>query len=162
MKENTLDVLMYLFEHYMNDEPEVGPDHDSLKIRLEEAGFSHREIAKAFLWLEELSDQREAAPLLDSGRLNSCSTLRLYCDDEVKRLETESRGFLLFLEQIGVLTPTARELIIDRALALETSLIELDDLKWIVLMVLFNQPGQEAAYSWVEDLVFDGTGATLH
>lgn len=162
MKENMLDVLMYLFEHYMNEEPEVSPDHDSLKIRLEEAGFSHGEIAKAFLWLEDLSDQREAGTFINQEPLSSPGTLRIYSNTELEKLETESRGFLLLLEQIGALTPTTRELVIDRALALETDSIELDDLKWIVLMVLFNQPGQEAAYSWVEDLVFDGTGTTLH
>jgi len=29
-------------------------------------------------------------------------------------------------------------------------------------MVLFNQPGQEEAYAWMEDLVFDGYGVYLH
>ncbi len=31
----------------------------------------------------------------------------------------------------------------------------LEDVKWVVLMVLFNQPGQEANYAWMEDLMFD-------
>ena len=30
-----------------------------------------------------------------------------------------------------------------------------EDLKWVVLMVLFNQPGQEDAYVWMENLVFE-------
>jgi Smg protein len=29
-------------------------------------------------------------------------------------------------------------------------------------MVLFNQPGEEAAYAWVEDLVFDNMTNCLH
>ncbi len=162
MKENMLDVLMYLFEHYINEETEVSPDHDSLKIRLDEAGFSQGEIAKAFLWLEDLSEQREAGAFGLKEIPSSRGAMRIYSADELERLAPESRGFLLFLEQTDVLTPIARELIIDRALALESNTIDLDDLKWIVLMVLFNQPGQEAAYSWVEDIVFDGMETTLH
>jgi len=162
MKENMLDVLMYLFEHYMNEEAEVSADHDSLKIRLEEAGFSQGEIGKAFMWLEDLSEQREAGAFGLKEILSTPGTMRIYSADELESLETESRGFLLFLEQTNVLTPITRELIIDRALALETSTVDLDDLKWIVLMVLFNQPGQEAAYSWVEDIVFEGMETTLH
>jgi len=30
------------------------------------------------------------------------------------------------------------------------------------LMVLFNQPGQEAAFAWMEDLVFDEAIGHLH
>jgi Smg protein len=63
---------------------------------------------------------------------------------------------------MGVLTPTSRELAIDRAMALESEDFDLDQLKWVVLMVLFNQPGQEAAYTWVEDLVFDDAVNSLH
>ena len=44
---------------------------------------------------------------------------------------------------------------LDRLLALETDEITLEDMKWVVLMVLFNQPGQEANFAWMEDLMFD-------
>jgi Smg protein len=47
-------------------------------------------------------------------------------------------------------------------MALESEDFDLDQLKWVVLMVLFNQPGHEAAYTWVEDLVFDDTVNCLH
>ena len=40
--------------------------------------------------------------------------------------------------------------------------MDLEQLKWIILMVLFNQPGQEAAYAWMEDLVFEDTPGRLH
>jgi Smg protein len=29
-------------------------------------------------------------------------------------------------------------------------------------MVLFNQPGEEAAYAWMEDLVLDSMTGSLH
>ena len=61
----------------------------------------------------------------------------------------------MFLEQTGVLDHNTREMVIDRVMALESEEIDLEQLKWVVLMVLFNQPGREAAYAWMEDLVFD-------
>ena len=78
------------------------------------------------------------------------------------RLDKECRGFMLFLEQTGVLDTVSRELVIDRAMALETGDIDLPQLKWVILMVLFNQPGQEAALAWMEDLLFDGISGHLH
>jgi Smg protein len=80
----------------------------------------------------------------------------------MERLDTECRGFILFLEQMGVLSPASRELAIDRAMALENEDFDLDQLKWVILMVLFNQPGEEAASAWVEDLVFDNITNCLH
>ena len=51
--------------------------------------------------------------------------------------------------------PIRRELVIDRVMALESEEIDLEQLKWLILLVLFNQPGQEAAFAWMEDLVFE-------
>ena len=41
---------------------------------------------------------------------------------------------------------------------------EIDEaqLKWLILMVLFRQPGQEDACAAIEDLLFDDFGAWLH
>ena len=78
----------------------------------------------------------------------------MFFGPELDKLDVESRGFLMFLEQHGVLDADQRELVLDRALALDQDELDLDDLKWVVLMVLFNQPGSEAAYAWMETQMF--------
>ena len=45
-------------------------------------------------------------------------------------------------------------MVIDRLMALGRD-IDKEQLKWVVLMVLFAQPGQETAFSRMEDLVFE-------
>ena len=77
-------------------------------------------------------------------------------------LDTQSRGFILFLEQVNVLDFTTREMVIDRVMELDTNHFSMDDLKWVILMVLFNVPGQENAYSQMEDLIFDEQEGPLH
>ena len=158
MKENVLQVLMYLFENYIYDEPEATPDRATLEDTLEEAGFTSGEIDKAFRWLDELAERRD-----DTGFVARADyPLRVYSGDEMTRLDTECRSFLLHLENLGVLDPACRELVIDRLMALELDEIEIDDVKWVVLMVLFSQPGQEANYAWMEDLVFDEQPEARH
>lgn len=152
MKENVLDVLIYLFEHYLDDETDVESDRESLQGDLAEAGFPDAEISKAFAWLEGLAADPEAAPC-NGG--NDNGALRVYTTEECERLDVECRGFLMFLEQVGVLDMVTRELVVDRVMALDTNGIDLEQLKWVVLMVLFNQPGRESVYAWMEDLVFD-------
>lgn len=158
MKENMFDVLMYLFEHYyMDDESELSPDRESLHSELVEIGFPAAEINQAFEWLEDLSKQK---PVIEAPYTSSA--LRVFSDRENERLDAESRGFLLYLEQMGILTPSAREHVIDRVMALDTEDFDIGQLKWVILMVLFNQPGAEAAYAWMEDLVFDSLPGYIH
>jgi len=33
--------------------------------------------------------------------------------------------------------------------------LELDQLKWIIMIVLYSQPGEENAYAWMENLIFE-------
>ncbi|MDH5359215.1 MAG: DUF494 family protein [Gammaproteobacteria bacterium] len=159
MKENMLDILMYLFENYISDEVELEPDEDLLRSELVSAGFRGNDIEKAFDWLEDLAQMQEMPPR--SGEVGEQS-IRVYTDNEQERLDAGARGFLLFLEQLDVLDSLSRELVIDRVMALEAEEIDLDQLKWVVLMVLFNLPGQEAAYAWMEDLVFNEAPGSLH
>jgi len=78
------------------------------------------------------------------------------------RLDSDARGMLLFLEQNGILDPISRELVIERAMALGSNELDIDDIQWIVLLVLVNQPGMEAAFTVMQDMVYDGIPDLLH
>jgi Smg protein len=159
MKENVLDVLMYLFENYMDDGPEFSPDQEALAVELAQAGFPRSEVNKAFDWLEGLASLRDRGVLPLGGRPQS---MRVFSAQEQQKINIDARGFILFLARSGVLDSHTRELVIDRVMALDTDEIDSEQLKWVILMVLFNQPGQEQAYAWMEDLVFDGVQEHLH
>ncbi|MCH5051861.1 DUF494 family protein [Pectobacterium aquaticum] len=148
------DVLMYLFESYIHNETEMGVDQDTLTDDLTRAGFHRNDIYSALSWLEKLADIQEGqtAPLYLA---NDPLAMRIYTQDEALRLDAECRGFLLFLEQIQVLNLETREMIIERIMALETQEFDLEDLKWVILMVLFNVPGCENAYQQMEELLFE-------
>jgi Smg protein len=158
MKENVLDVLMFLFEKYFYDEPEGEPDRADMEDNLHEAGFTNAEIDKAFHWLDGLAEQRHQPEL----QMQTDRPIRVYVDSELNRLDTECRDFVMYLENIGILDAQRRELVLDRLMALEAEEITLEDLKWVVLMVLFNQPGQEANYAWMEDFMFDSDQEYRH
>jgi len=157
MKETILDVLLYLFEHYFYDDPDAVRDRDSLQNGLIQAGFSPAEINKAFDWLDELARQRPASSVARRD-----TPVRVYSEPELDRLDIECRGFLMFLEQSGVIDADQRELVLDRVMALDQDEVDVDDLKWVVLMVLFNQPGSEAAYAWMESQMFEDEPEPVH
>ena len=157
MKEDVLDVLMYLFEAYVEADPAPAPDPSILRGQLEQAGFRDREIDQALTWLDGLNriPEEAADELTDRA-------VRVFSRQELARLDTDCRGYLMHLEQIGILPPAQRELAIDRIMALDSDEIDVEQIKWVVLMVLFSQPGQEAAYSRMEDLVFEEGSSVVH
>ena len=154
------DILMYLFENYVHSEVEFLVDEDELTQELTRAGFHQSEIIKALSWLENLAELQEGdKPYLCNHAQHS---FRIYTKDEMDKLDVESRGFILFLEQIEVLSVVTREMVIDRVMELDESALILEDLKWVVLMVLFNVPGNESAYEQMEDLIFEQPDGRLH
>ncbi len=149
---------MYLFENYIYEQPTAADDRHSMEESLHQAGFTNIEIDKAFHWLDVLAEQRDSSAAVVSNN----QPMRVYTADELDRLDADCRGFLLYLENTAVLDTHCRELVLDRLQALENEDIDLEDVKWVVLMVLFNQPGQEANFASMEDLMFDNEGEYLH
>ncbi|MEJ1438006.1 MAG: DUF494 domain-containing protein [Candidatus Sedimenticola sp. (ex Thyasira tokunagai)] len=158
MNENVVDILIYLYENYMDSEHSQPSDQEQLHDELMQAGFPEQEVEKAFQWIDELALRQDSQDF----RPHTEQSLRIYTDEEMSRLDIECRGLLLFLEQNGILDQAGRELVIDRAIALDTHAIGVDELKWVVLMVLINQPGQESAFAQMEDLVYNDIPAFLH
>ncbi|MGY8868291.1 MAG: DUF494 family protein, partial [Methylophagaceae bacterium] len=95
MKENVIDVLLYLFENYIDNDDVSQPDKAALESELEQVGFPELEIDKALVWLENMTviaEDSAGSPLL---------AMRFYAEQELKLLNTACRGYLLFLEQVG-------------------------------------------------------------
>ncbi len=155
MKENIFDVLIYLFENYLDSDLVLQPDNEDIKTELIEAGFEQSEVNNAFDWLETLTEKSAIKPSVSSA-------FRVFCTQEKRKLDLECRDFLLFLERSGILTPDTREIVIDRAMAVQNDTLSLDELKWTVLMVLLSQSDDDLAYSRMEDIVYDLTPTLLH
>ncbi len=155
MKENVFDVLIYLFERFLDDDVETPPDAEEVRSDLIDAGFPHAEVSKALDWLDTLTQQNGIATV-------SSPSFRVFSDREQAKLDAESRGLLMFLEQCGILTPASRELVLDRVMAIAEDQLNLDNLKWMVLMVLFSQPDEEMAFARMEHLVYGSLPSHLH
>jgi len=150
------EVLVYLFENYYHTESY--PDNDTLSRKLSAAGFESDDISDALSWLKGLARQTENA-LPES--LESSRSQRAFSDFETTKLTTEARGFLVFLESAGILTPVLRETIIERAMALEGDVVGLEKFKVIVLMVLWTRRGSVDTLI-LEELLPDGEKRQMH
>jgi Smg protein len=128
------DVLVYLFENCQ--QAELAYDRDRVARKLSAAGFEDSDISEALHWLAGvLRTQQVGVTVLP----DPSKSFRAFAPRELAKLDAECRGFLLTLESSGILTPQTRELVLERSLAASGSTLTLDQLKLIVLMVLWNQ-----------------------
>lgn len=148
---SVLDILIYVFDRYMLAELETVPEREELAQDLTEAGFPGDQVEQALDWLADLACERDR-PDLDAARP---SAMRIFTEDELTRLPVDCRGYLLALERSGILSSQQREIVIERLMALDGTELDVDQLKWVVLMVLSSQPGEELACSRMEGLMFD-------
>jgi Smg protein len=157
VKDNVLDLLIYMFENYMSTDDEPRPDRQILKLELDKAGFVEPDIGRALTWLDGLAGEQLGQVAEATAR-----AVRVFSGQELARLDTDVRGYLMYLENVRILSGNQRELVIDRLMALDADEIDIEQVKWVVLMVLFSQPGQESAYAQMEDLVFEDRTDALH
>ena len=128
------DILVYLFENCQ--QAELADDRDRVARKLSAAGFEHSDITEALHWLAGvLHAPRGVAAGLPDRR----TSFRAFAPRELAKLDAECRGFVITLEDSGILTPETRELVLERSLAASGATLCLDQLKLIVLMVLWNQ-----------------------
>jgi Smg protein len=159
MNHTVIDVLIYIFEHFADEDVEILDDHDRLRGSLREAGFESGLVRRALDWLKDLAWNHDNVV---ETIVEQTTSHRCYSAEEQQKLDPDCQGFLMYLEANGVLGATTRELVIERVMALDAEQIDVEQLKWIVLMVLFNMPGQEDAYFSMEDLVNEDAYGLLH
>ncbi len=150
MKENLLDVLVFLFDNYLGPQAGIDQDDQSLADELEEAGFDFDEITKAFDWLGGLKEDEITWSA-------SNMSMRVFSEAEQQRLDVEARGFLMKLESANVISQVLRERILDAVmrLDLEQITLSLKTFKRIVGLVLMNTKEMDDHLPEIEEMVFD-------
>ncbi|MBC3883505.1 DUF494 family protein [Undibacterium griseum] len=147
------DILVYLYETYYR--PDACPDTAALVKKLSAVGFPEDEISEAIDWLTGLANtnQQTQTPTWTS------QGFRIYAQPEQIALGMSAIGFIQFLESAGLLTPIQREIVIERALAVNESPLPLDKLRIIVLMMLWSQGAEPDMLMFDELLLSDDDSA---
>ena len=150
------EVLVFMFENYFAHH--AMPDNEVLRQELSAAGFAHSDISGAVSWYDEMQSMLAQPPAKYS---HQDSGMRIFAELELKKINTESISFILFLQQANVINDVERDLIIDRAMALKQEHIHIAEMRWITMIALWNA-GREKDYLFVEDAMFNPRGLTIH
>ena len=127
------DILAYLFENCQ--QADIKHDRERVAKKLSAAGFEDSDISEALHWLAGMRTPQPGTTQLPDRRVS----FRAYAPREAAKLDVHCRGFLMTLEHSGILDAANRELVLERSLAASGDSLTLEQLKLIVLMVLWNQ-----------------------
>tara|TARA_B100001250_G_C19703380_1_gene745832 strand:+ start:402 stop:842 length:441 start_codon:yes stop_codon:yes gene_type:complete len=146
-----------MFKNYLSSKNNL--DFANMTLELEAAGFNNKDIENALDWFSKLKEMSTKIPQSSSLKLNN--KLRIFTEKEKEKFSFNGLGFILFLEQADILNSIEREIIIDRAMALNQNIINIDEVRWIVMMTLWNN-GRENDYLFVEDALYQTQQSILH
>ena len=148
-----LDLLIYLFENYISTKPKL--NMNAITVELEEAGFNNKDISTAFDWFNHLEK------LSNGPELTNKNSIRVLSHREYEKISKEGFTFLTFLLNARILNPTEFEVILDQIMILNQKYINIDEMRWIVMMTLWKS-GKENSYLFVEDSLFQNKRTQLH
>lgn len=164
------EVLVFVYENYWRGE--ACPELQQLGRKLSAHGFDAEEISAALVWLDGLTIAAQSAaqsagtgleesPISFLPQQQSAWSMRVYSASEQAHLGAQGLGFVMFLESAGVLPAAMREIVIDRAMAVNAEPMTVDELKIIVLMVYWSF-GQEPDALVLDELCDSAEGRLAH
>lgn len=153
---------MFVYETYWRGD--AVPELSQLERKLSAHGFDASEIHDALVWLDGLNTAAEGI-CLEPAAIEpiepSAESLRIYSTKEQDHLGAACLGFIAFLESAGVLPAAMREIVLDRAMAVEEGPVTVDVLKIIVLMVYWRF-GHEPDALILDELCDDAEDRVAH
>lgn len=154
MIENaSLDILMYMFQNYLDQNADVSGMATEVFDDMESKGFHPDQICDALNWFNILHQMQDHANT-NADHWERPAT-RMFTEDESRKISAKARGFLFKMEQDGIVDNISRELIIDRLMALEDQYVGLVEIRWVTLIVLFAQKNRKQQLDILQSLVLN-------
>ena len=155
------EVIMYLFESYMQMDQTIEISATEVTDELLDEGFQKTDINKALAWLDNFAALHQQSPENQALPAKETSQ-RIYSEIEQQRLDSECRGYIIYLEQAKILNTHTRELVLDAAMSLDLETLPLYQLKWLILLVLFNDSQSSDAFLQFESMLLDFEDGLVH
>ncbi|MEI8054414.1 MAG: DUF494 domain-containing protein [bacterium] len=141
-QQSIVDIIVYLLEAVVSQQAENVPQPAIVRQKLEDAGFAKETIVRTFDWLKELMDKQ--CWYAEFSQVDTNRTLRVFSSEEEYKITLEIRSFILTLEYAGILDTKMREIVISQLMQLNQRLINLNDAKWVVFLVLMSKANKNA------------------
>jgi uncharacterized protein Smg (DUF494 family) len=135
MKERIVELLVHLMSEM---QVKIRLSERDL-TKLQDKGFTQSEIGEALSWLHEKlgrDNGQISVPVRSPG-----GARRLFHEAEKAALSVDSQGYLIQLQELGLIDDRDLEAIIERAMFSGYEKLSVDEIREIIGAVLFGKPG---------------------
>ena len=145
-KEAFLDVLLYLFEYYSDKHETKQNSEPQIRDELILAGFQEEMIEHAMEWVAVFNQPANNIDIQQPKKLS----VRVLSDKEKSLLNEECQNYIARLEKFGLLSPLKRELLIDKLMAIGFEPLDIEVVKALSILMLFQEPGIDVKFHTLE------------
>ncbi|MDF2690318.1 MAG: hypothetical protein K0S29_173 [Gammaproteobacteria bacterium] len=158
VKANIFNLLIQLFEAMGTSRQNDAEYFQYCVKTLKAAGLSQHDLNHALTWLDKFSKDKQ------TDISHHRAALRVFSEQECRKINLQGRSFLLQLVQFGAIDAHTLEHILDCAMDLEVTEINLNQLKWIVVMLASAEFKNQAYAEWLEHTILqaDSPQRVLH
>lgn len=134
MHPKIIEIIVYILNEMRNSKQINEIDIKKLNID----GYTDAEINTAFAWIFSKIDSGEK--LLHEPSATSKSH-RFFHETEKSILTTEAMGFLIQMKELGIITDTDEEMIIDKVISAGYQKADVEEIKLIISSLIFESEG---------------------
>jgi uncharacterized protein Smg (DUF494 family) len=132
MNNKIIEIVVFLANH-LNSNKKIEDIDFSLLL---EQGYSMNEINSAIAWVYSKLETEE---LLFRDETHFSNSKRIFDKQEKKLLSVDSQGYLMVLLELGIITESELDLIIEKIRFSGMENLSLDDVKIFVSSLIFNK-----------------------
>ena len=144
-KEAFLDVLLYLFEYFSDENEKKRNSEAQIRNELVIAGFQEDMIEHAMDWVSVFNQPTNNINIQKPKKLS----VRVLSDNEKKLLDEECQNYIARLEKFGLLSPLKRELLIDKLMAIGFEPLDIEVVKALSILMLFQENHRHLKESYI-------------
>lgn len=131
MQQKIIEIIVYMLNE-VSDGKKLS-EIDISKLNL--SGYTDAEINTAFAWI---FSKIENGVKLEAAEGVSATSHRFYHISEINAISAEARGYLIQMKELGIITASEQELIINKVFMAGYQSAGMDEIKMIVSSVLFE------------------------
>ena len=139
MNERVVEILVYIMDQIQSNKASLN-QLEAFSQDLLNRGYTQNEISSAFSWLIEKIQSNFDEVVHNEGPISSFS-FRVLHELEQMVISPEAYGYILQLKELGLLDDTGVEQVIERAMMIGATQLDLFEIKSIVATVISPQMG---------------------
>ncbi len=136
MNERVVEILVYLMSQIRENSGAI-ERIDGMSKELLNQGYTENEINAAFSWLFE-KIQMDQEKVFGESQSSIQSAFRVLHEAEKIVIRPEAHGYLIQLKELGIISQSDMEQAIERAMMLGVNDVSAEDIKSIVVALLFS------------------------